>query len=264
MLGAYLLHTIRTQLSRPSEGLVSDYNLTIFLLASEIRPMAHLVKLIQARTLHLQRIVNSNPYINTPTSPSTSADISDLTQRINDLENLTTSISPQPSSTNLTTKEKSSLTSSIRSTLQPELDALNRAVRRYEKRATLQAFQTDSRLQDLENRLNDAISLAAAAANTASYKRGFTGVVIEWCATAVVVPVQVAGWLVALPWKVAKGTWSWISALVRRNNKDEGRDGKEGRRKIINGNGNIRIGGVNGKSTSLRPPGKKGVGLGGI
>ena len=34
LLGAYLLHTIRSQLSRPSEGLVSDYNLTIFLLAS--------------------------------------------------------------------------------------------------------------------------------------------------------------------------------------------------------------------------------------
>ncbi|KAG9920310.1 hypothetical protein KCU98_g22357, partial [Aureobasidium melanogenum] len=30
---AYLLHVIRGQLSRPSEGLVSDYNLTIFLLA---------------------------------------------------------------------------------------------------------------------------------------------------------------------------------------------------------------------------------------
>ena len=37
LLGAYLLHTIRSQLSRPSEGLVSNYNLTIFLLASELR-----------------------------------------------------------------------------------------------------------------------------------------------------------------------------------------------------------------------------------
>ena len=62
LLAAYLLHAIRSQLSRPSEGLISNYNLTIFVLASELRPMAHLVKLIQARTLHLQRVVNANPY----------------------------------------------------------------------------------------------------------------------------------------------------------------------------------------------------------
>ena len=48
MLGAYLLHTIRGQLTRPSEGLVSDYNLTIFLCAAEIRPVSHLIKMIHA------------------------------------------------------------------------------------------------------------------------------------------------------------------------------------------------------------------------
>jgi hypothetical protein len=54
---AYLLHVIRGQLSRPSEGLVSDYNLTIFLLAAEIRPIRQLIRLFTHRTIHLQRIV---------------------------------------------------------------------------------------------------------------------------------------------------------------------------------------------------------------
>ncbi|KAJ9631627.1 hypothetical protein H2203_000026 [Taxawa tesnikishii (nom. ined.)] len=58
-LGAYLLHVIRGQLSRPSTGLVSDYNLTIFLLAAEIRPVRQLIKLVTKRTLHLQRVANS-------------------------------------------------------------------------------------------------------------------------------------------------------------------------------------------------------------
>lgn len=53
----------------------------------------------------------------------------------------------------------------VQTTLQTQIDALNRAVRRYEKRATAQTMQTEARLQDLETRLRDALSLAAVAAN---------------------------------------------------------------------------------------------------
>ncbi|KUJ12796.1 uncharacterized protein LY89DRAFT_785374 [Mollisia scopiformis] len=232
LLGAYLLHTIRSQLSRPSEGLVSDYNLTIFLLASELRPMAHLVKLIQARTLHLQRIVNTNPY-DTVSGQSTSPDVKDLTRRLEDLE-ARNSIAATPSTLEPTLNGKQSaiITTEVRRGLQPELDALNRAVRRYEKRATLQAFQTDSRLHELEARLNDAISLAAAAANTAQHKRGFTGVLIEWAATAVVLPVQAAGWLIGLPFRITASIFNYGKAKVKgkQAEKDKGR-------KVINGNG---------------------------
>ena len=160
VLGAYLLHTIRSQLSRPSEGLVSDYNLTIFLLASELRPMAHLVKLIQSRTLHLQRVVNANPY---EINEKDSGDVKDLGRRLADLEARSSIAEPASSNateTGLIGKQSAVLSTEVRRTLQPDLDALNRAVRRYEKRATLQAFQTESRLLDLEARLNDAISLA--------------------------------------------------------------------------------------------------------
>ena len=105
----------------------------------------------------------------------------------------------------------------------------------------MQAFQTDSRLHELENRLNDAISLAAAAANTASYKRGFTGVVVEWVATGVVVPVQVAGWLVGLPLRVL--TWVWEYGKEKMGGKDRG--------KKVNGNvsasGRVRLKVGNGK-----------------
>ena len=203
LLGAYLLHTIRCQLSRPSEGLVSNYNLTIFLLASELRPMAHLVKLIQSRTLHLQRVVNVNPY--DIVNGKDSGEIKDLVRRLEDLEarSSTAETSPGISSSEppLNGKQSAVLTNEVRRTLQPDLDALNRAVRRYEKRATLQAFQTESRLLDLEAKLNDAISLAAAAANNGQRQRGFTGIIVEWVATAVVLPLQGFGALVRLPFK---------------------------------------------------------------
>ncbi|CAK7217154.1 hypothetical protein SCUCBS95973_003046 [Sporothrix curviconia] len=62
VLGAFLLHALRSQLTRPSEGLISDFNLTVFILAAEVRPLRHFLQLVQARTLHLQRVVHANPY----------------------------------------------------------------------------------------------------------------------------------------------------------------------------------------------------------
>ncbi|TVY16427.1 hypothetical protein LARI1_G007217 [Lachnellula arida] len=205
VLGAYLLHTIRTQLTRPSEGLVSNYNLTIFLLASELRPMAHLVKLVQSRTLHLQRVVNSNPY--DEPNGNDSGDVKDIMRRVEQLESRNSLAEPSLAKDPvLNGKQSAMLTIEVKKTIQPDLDALNRAVRRYEKRATLQTFQTESRLLDLEARLSDAISLAAAAANNGQKNRGFTGVIVEWVATAIVLPIQAFGSLASLPFKTIKGT----------------------------------------------------------
>lgn len=61
LVGGWLLHAIRSQLSRPSEGIISNFNLTIFVLAAELRPVAQVVKLVRARTLHLQSIVHHPP-----------------------------------------------------------------------------------------------------------------------------------------------------------------------------------------------------------
>ena len=60
-VGGWILHAVRAQLSRPSEGLVSDFNLTIFVLAAELRPMAQVIKLVRLRALHLQRVVSRAP-----------------------------------------------------------------------------------------------------------------------------------------------------------------------------------------------------------
>lgn len=60
-VGGILLHTIRGQLSRPSEGLVSNFNLTIFILAAELRPTAHVVHMLRTRSLYLQNLVHAPP-----------------------------------------------------------------------------------------------------------------------------------------------------------------------------------------------------------
>jgi hypothetical protein len=93
-------------------------------------------------------------------------------------------------------------------------------VRRYEKRATLQAFQTDSRLHDLESRLNDAVSLAAAAAHNSQYKRDFTGMIIESATTAISLPLKVMGEVVNAPFKMAVGVVNYIKEKISGKGKD--------------------------------------------
>lgn len=178
LLAAFLLHRIRDLLSRPSEALISNYNLAIFVIAAEIVPLSHIIKLVQARTLHLQRIVHSNPYREEMVTPS---HMQSLTQRIDELESRMLIISETatlsalnggaPDPAKQQAKYEANVTRTVRNSIQPDLDALNRAVRRYEKKASVLASLTESRLTAIDGKINDAISLAAAAAKTSAASR---------------------------------------------------------------------------------------------
>ncbi|KAI9853535.1 MAG: hypothetical protein M1824_001100, partial [Vezdaea acicularis] len=198
LLGAYLLHHIRSQLSRPSEGLVSNYNLTIFLMAAEIRPLSHLVKMTQARTLYLQRIVNANPYQDGRIEDK----IEGLSKRLGNLESQAV-VDKGPGQAlggDTGVKTAATMTAEVRRSVQPDFDALNRAVRRYEKRATLQTMQNESRLQDLEQRLADALSLAAAAAQSGQRRgQGTFSMLLGWVGSAVIFPIQAFSSLISFP-----------------------------------------------------------------
>lgn len=241
MLAAYLLHAIRGQLSRPSEGLVSNYNLSIFLLAAEIRPLSHILKLVQARTLHLQRVVTSNPY--NGTSPTLSQ-VQDMARRLAELEtravagfpsaatqasNGTTEAGKQPA------RQDPALVREVRNAIQPELDALNRAVRRYEKKATVLAFQTESRLGAIDTRLNDAISLAAAAAKHSASQGSVFGWLAEKAMRLAMMPVHVAINVVSLPFRT-------ITAVLRRDRGETAEKGLRDRR--------VAKGGASGRMSS--------------
>lgn len=200
LIGAWLLHAIRGQLSRPSEGLVSNYNLTIFLLAAEIRPLSHLLKMVQARTLHLQRTVNSNPFEEDKIDGDK---LADLSKRLDEIETHVVQKTSPPNGS-ASSPSTTQVSAEVRKQLQPELDALNRAVRRYEKRTTLLTMQTEARLQDLESRMADAITLAAAAERgTASTKRGSASVLFDWMCALVVLPLQTTWTMVSIPTRVA-------------------------------------------------------------
>jgi hypothetical protein len=179
MLAAYLLHVIRAQLSRPSTGLVSDYNLTIFLLAAEIRPCRQVVRLVTNRTLHLHRTVSGS----SSSDSSVPSSVTTLHERIAALEAKVSDQAPAPSGSSIAQKtELSDLAADLRKRYEPRLEGLERAVRRYEKRSTTLAMMMDQRLQSLENRLQDALSLAAVAAEHSRSRgvMGWVGELIKW------------------------------------------------------------------------------------
>lgn len=217
-VGAWLLHAIRGQLSRPSEGLVSNYNLTVFLLASEIRPVSHLVKMIQARTLFLQKVVNASP--NEDNQKPDSGHVIDLAKRVEELEahiadSVESSSKSAASATDTTAaKTTAQAVSETRKSLQPDLDALNRAVRRYEKRTTISSLQTEARLQDLESRLKDVVVLAAAAQrNAENQPKNYMLILLNWMCAVVVVPAQGVWYFVLLPMRAVE----WITDFARKS-----------------------------------------------
>ncbi|RMD41404.1 hypothetical protein DV735_g3748, partial [Chaetothyriales sp. CBS 134920] len=219
-LATWLLHAIRSQLSRPSEGLVSNYNLTIFLLVSEIRPLSHLIKLMQRRMLFLQRTVNADClHVGAQTKDLV---LTDLTTRVDELEKhlaerIDNSTGDKSTDTpdSIISKASNQALSDIKGNIQPELDALGRAMRRYEKRATISAVQFDARLKELEASLRDVVVLAAAAQrNVEQQQTNYVYLLANWTCAMVVVPVQTLLAFLILPQKVASAVLSQLWQLI--------------------------------------------------
>ncbi|KAF6843320.1 hypothetical protein CMUS01_02232 [Colletotrichum musicola] len=225
MLGAYLLHAIRAQLSRPREGLVSNYNLTIFLLAAELRPLSHLMKLVQNRTLQLQRDVHVNPYKEEAVTPD---QVRVLIARLELLESRPepTMIKQNGNSDTVKAKPEAAIARDVRNAIQPDLDALNRAVRRYEKKATVLAFQTESRFAAVDTRLNDAIALAAAAAKNSAARPGFLQWLVESVWAIVTMPFYAVVALLVLPFKTVRGLLKRKKKQLPERSSRSSRNGK--------------------------------------
>lgn len=237
LLGAWLLHAIRSQLSRPSEGLVSNYNLCIFILAAEMRPTSHVLTLIQSRTLYLQRVVATNPHV--PLAPETT-NLKELQTRLDEVEahlakNVTeTSAKKEPNAAQLATE--------VRKGVQPELDALNRAMRRYEKRSIALEMATKAELQDHEQRIKDALALSAAVARG---RKGSFAAVLDFVSAIFVVPVQAAmtigSTLLAAPKAAIDGILNFLEpylgrvsgwfGLKRTRRKEKSRESTDGIRR---------------------------------
>ncbi|EME43303.1 hypothetical protein DOTSEDRAFT_72643 [Dothistroma septosporum NZE10] len=232
---AYLLHVIRAQLSRPSTGLVSDYNLCIFLLAAEIRPVRQLVRLAANRTLHLQRTVTgiSDPFSSALEEKST---LTDFSSRVAELEEkLSTQANSNPTTAQKT--DVSDLSKEMQKRYEPRFDGLERAVRRYEKRSITLAQVTEQRLQSLEARLQEALSLAAVAAQH-SQDRGTIAKLLETISNVIAWAMNILLNLTLWPFRTIDDLYIRMKTLLlgpvpprvaKRKARQEGSDGREDR-----------------------------------
>ncbi|KAL4940716.1 hypothetical protein BDV06DRAFT_196007 [Aspergillus oleicola] len=209
LIGTWILHTIRSNLSRPSEGLVSNYNLTIFLLAAEIRPFSHLLKMVQTRTLHLQRIIaNSND--DDLKDKIDARTVLDLSKRLEELEAHIAETAADRLTSHNEKKDKQrdtgdqTLLINLQKDIATDIESLNRAMRRYEKRTALAAYSTETRLQVLESKTRDALSLAADAHRGRSRSRELVGLVLDFLAAVVLVPMNMGLGLASLPVVLAR------------------------------------------------------------
>jgi hypothetical protein len=223
ILGAYILHAIRSQLTRPAEGLVSNYNLTIFIMAAELRPISHVIKLKQARMVHLQRIVRTDA-----NSRLGNVDAQEISKRLGDVE---TRLAEQSPGSDFDTMK---ISATVRQSLQPQLDALNRAVRRYEKRQAAQSIQIEARFGELEGRLNDALALAAAAARTGQ-RPGIISIAFTWVVSALTYIAELAWTVFTYPFRV-------ITSMVNELTSWFTKGGRQPRKRVTGqGNGHSTI-----------------------
>lgn len=234
LLGAYLLHTIRSQFtSATRDGIISDLNLTIFVLAAEMRPFSRLVRMKNERTFHLQRIVHSDS--------KDSLKPADAQGLINKLAELEARLDSPMNNCNV---DVAKVSAEVRQSMQHQLDALNRAVRKYEKRHMAQSIQIEARFQEMDLRLKDTLSLAAAAARTGQ-RPGLIAVAMSWIGSTVNYSLTLALDIALYPWR----TVASLIALVKSSVFKDSQQYRKGTKSQLNGHSGISTSRMQSKSS---------------
>ena len=219
-IAAYTLHRVRHYLARPDTSPVENAPLTIFVLGAEILPIRRVAEMVLSRTLHLQRVVTSYDSLQTTNQRDTreilKTQIEDMARRLDELE--TRNVPSATSSTDSKLPELAQASEQLRINQQSQLDALNRAVRRYEKRALTQAIMVEGRLKELETRINDALTLAAAASRR-SQKPGILSSTLEVATSLVLFPLSAATSLVSWPLDLVSDFYHFLFGPRRKKKK---------------------------------------------
>ncbi|KAJ8102138.1 hypothetical protein POJ06DRAFT_220438 [Lipomyces tetrasporus] len=134
VLGGFLLHYLRGSLTSESAGgLVSNFNITLFVLTACVRGALILAELVKRRTLHLTDVARTQPRSRVE---ELECQVQFLEDEIRRLEGVIGSAAKEAGET-----------------LRPDVAALTRAMRRYEKNQALQSQEFVSQIQELEKEI---------------------------------------------------------------------------------------------------------------
>jgi len=219
-IAAYTLHRVRHYLARPGASPVENAPLTIFVLGAEILPIRRVAEMVLSRTLHLQRIVTSYDSLQTTKQQDAQEalmiQIEDMTKRLEGLES--NALPSASSSTDPKVPELAQASEQLRINHQSQLDALNRAVRRYEKRALTQSIMVEGRLKELETKINDALTLAAAATRR-NQSSGIVSSTLGVAASLVLFPLNAASSLVSWPLDLVSDFYHFLFGPRRKKKR---------------------------------------------
>ncbi|KAL2201559.1 hypothetical protein P885DRAFT_26177 [Corynascus similis CBS 632.67] len=218
-MATYLLYSVRYLLSRPSEGVVSNFNVGIFLLAAEVTPLSHSIKLVLAHTLHLQRVVHSNPYRMVRMTPSR---YRALLARLDAVESRVAELAVREACEGCDCGDarvqqararqlREDVARDVRAAVGPEIDGVVRAVRRYEKKTSTLTSETDLRLADLRHRLDDVIALSAVVARNKAESWGLLGKIGSGCWLVLSLPVVATTGAASLAMSPFKSVVKWLA-----------------------------------------------------
>ncbi|OBT60710.1 hypothetical protein VE03_09794, partial [Pseudogymnoascus sp. 23342-1-I1] len=149
LLSALLLHVLRNSLRAGASGLVSDFNLVVFILAAEIRPVGQLLRLVRARTLFLQRVVRVDPRAGVDERQD--GEIEGLRRRVEVLEQggggggWGGGGEDEEVLERVREEVRREVLERVREEVRREVEGVSRAVRRYERRAGVLAGKVEGR-----------------------------------------------------------------------------------------------------------------------
>ncbi|KAK9370179.1 hypothetical protein V1509DRAFT_616949 [Lipomyces kononenkoae] len=202
ILGGFLLHYLRGSLTSESAGgLVSNFNITLFVLTACVRGALILAELVKRRTLHLTDIARAQPRTRVE---ELECQVEFLEDEIRRLEGVIGSAAKEAGE------------------IRPDVAALTRAMRRYEKNQALQSQEFVSQFQELENEIkrNAAKGRTMAPEYTYNHMYGSSNLATKPLASPGVAAKTVspprrkysiwaaiytyAGWWLSVPLKTAK------------------------------------------------------------
>ncbi|GAO50134.1 hypothetical protein G7K_4269-t1 [Saitoella complicata NRRL Y-17804] len=201
LVGGLLLHWIRTALSRSSEGMVSNFNITLFVLAAEMRPMSQAMKLLERKTLHLQTLVHQPP-------------AGRVTRLIGQVEDLQKSL--REVSATVSAFESEKLVADAREGVRPDLEAVQRAVRRYEKKEAMHRAHAEERIAAIERKMDDVMEVILKSEKTMTRQWSTIGVLFGYIRQLALLPLMLTLSLLSLPYRAVHGGVRMITGAGRK------------------------------------------------
>ncbi|BFZ53041.1 hypothetical protein PYCC9005_000064 [Savitreella phatthalungensis] len=234
VLGALLLNYVRSVMARPANGLISNFNIGIFVLSAEIRPIRLTYYYLVHRSDEFQKQLVDAPESRYEAMSSVVLSLQEEVGRLKmELERQAISAAGQearqrrPSASvkqgaTAALPDKEQIAAAASAAAQGEVDALKRALRRYERHDQQLKDQWERRLQDIETTLIrqrdlvdspintrrvsfEGIPRTSAASTSGSTKRGAIGTVVHALISVVKLPARLVWTVISLPARVVHG-----------------------------------------------------------